>query len=38
MLSPVGKDEARQEILQRLREKLPAGSLLNIYISDLVIQ
>lgn len=38
MLSPVGKDEAREEILQRLREKLPAGSLLNVYISDLVIQ
>ncbi|MHB8078748.1 MAG: flagellar basal body-associated FliL family protein [Candidatus Krumholzibacteriia bacterium] len=38
LLSPEGKEEARQEIMRRLGEKLPAGALLNVYFSDLMIQ
>jgi flagellar FliL protein len=38
LLAPEGKEEARQEIMRRLNEKLPPGALLNVYFSDLMIQ
>jgi flagellar basal body-associated protein FliL len=36
--SPAGTQEVRSEIFKRLAEKLPDGSLQNIFFSDLVIQ
>lgn len=35
---PEGKKGLRDEILRRISEKMPEGSLMNIYFSDLVVQ
>ena len=36
--SPEGKKGLRDEIFRRVNEKMPAGSLMNIYFADLVVQ
>jgi flagellar basal body-associated protein FliL len=36
--TPEGKKRLRDEIFRRVAEKLPEGSLLNVYFSDLVVQ
>lgn len=35
---PEGKKGLRDEIFRRINEKMPAGTLLNVYFSDLVVQ
>jgi flagellar basal body-associated protein FliL len=36
--SPEGKKGLRDEIFRRINDKMPAGTLLNVYFSDLVVQ
>jgi flagellar FliL protein len=38
LATPDGKKRLRDEIFRRVAEKLPEGSLLNVYFSDLVVQ
>jgi flagellar basal body-associated protein FliL len=35
---PEGKKGLRDEIFRRINEKMPEGSLMNIYFADLVVQ
>jgi flagellar basal body-associated protein FliL len=36
--TPDGKKRLRDEIFRKLSEKMPEGSLQNVYFSDLVVQ
>ena len=36
--SPEGKKGLRDEIFRRVAEKMPAGALMNVYFSDMIVQ